>query len=149
LGNSVVKIAPFLWFKSGAEVAVEHYVSIFPDSKITDITRYNEAVSAVAGEPVGSVMTVSFELAGQEFMALSGGSSFSFNESVSFMVLCDTQADVDYFWEKLSEGGDPNAQMCGWLKDKFGLSWQVTPTGMLELLRAQDPQRAERASRPC
>src|ERR1700682_2480570 len=123
------KITPFLWFDNNAEEAVKFYVSIFKNSKIVSVARYGDAGPG----PKGAVMTVAFQLEGQEFIALNGGPLFKFNESISFVVNCETQAEIDEFWEKLSEGGEKSR--CGWLKDKFGLSWQVVPTafsGMFE-----------------
>ena len=138
------KITPFLWFDNSAEEAVNFYVSIFSskpgptssrkDSKVKDITRYDEAGSKASGQPKGTAMTVPFQLDGQDFVALNGGPHFKFTEAISFVVNCKTQEEVDYFWEKLSEGGDPKAQMCGWLKDKFGVSWQVLPTILGKLM---------------
>ena len=120
------KITPFLWFDDKAEEAVNFYVSIFKNSRITGITRYGEEGAGVAGRPKGTVMTVEFTLNGQEFVALNGGPHFKFTEAISFVVNCETQEEVDYFWEKLSAGGEES--QCGWLKDKYGLSWQVVPT---------------------
>ena len=127
------KITPFLWFESNAEEAVNFYVSIFPDSKILSMNRYGEAGPG----PKGQVMTASFELAGQRFTALNGGPHFKFTEAVSFVVSCKTQKEVDEMWEKLSAGGEKGN--CGWLKDKFGLSWQIVPTALPELLSDPDP----------
>jgi predicted 3-demethylubiquinone-9 3-methyltransferase (glyoxalase superfamily) len=141
----VQKIAPCLWFDNQAEEAANHYVSIFENSKITDITRYGKAGYEIHKRPAGSVMTVAFELDGQSVTALNGGPIFTFNEAVSLQVFCDTQEEVDYYWEKLSTGGDPKAQQCGWLKDKFGLSWQVVPKVLPELLKDHESARAQRA----
>jgi predicted 3-demethylubiquinone-9 3-methyltransferase (glyoxalase superfamily) len=141
----VQKIAPCLWFDNQAEEAANHYVSIFKNSKITDITRYGKAGYETHKRPAGSVMTVAFELDGQSVTALNGGPIFTFNEAVSLQVFCDTQEEVDYYWEKLSKGGDPKAQQCGWLKDKFGLSWQVVPKVLPELLKDHESARAQRA----
>jgi predicted 3-demethylubiquinone-9 3-methyltransferase (glyoxalase superfamily) len=138
------KISPFLWFDDQAEPAAEFYVGIFPNSRIVNITRYGSAGQEVHGRPPGSVMTVAFELAGQAFTALNGGPLFKFNEAISFQIDCDTQAEVDHYWDKLSAGGDPNAQQCGWLKDKFGLSWQVVPNALPRLLSNPDPAKAGR-----
>jgi predicted 3-demethylubiquinone-9 3-methyltransferase (glyoxalase superfamily) len=140
----VRSITPCLWFDSQAEEAAQFYTEIFPDSRITQVARYPKAGQEVHGRPPGSVMTVAFELAGQPFTALNGGPLFEFTEAVSLQVNCDTQSDLEYFWAKLSAGGDPKAQQCGWLKDKFGLSWQVVPTVLPELIGDPDPQRAER-----
>src|SRR5690554_1668467 len=120
-------IAPCLWFDSQAEEAARFYCSVFPDSKITTITYYPQVGQEVHGRSEGSVLTVEFELNGNPFTALNGGPVFKFNEAVSLQVYCDTQEEIDYYWEKLGEGGDPKAQQCGWLKDRYGLSWQVVP----------------------
>jgi len=131
-------ITPCLWFDSEGEDAAKLYTSIFPNSKIVDIGYYNEA----GPRPAGSVMIVEFELDGQRFTALNGGPDFKFNEAVSFQIACETQEDVDYFWEKLTDGGEEGP--CGWLKDRFGLSWQVVPTAIPQLLGSDDPDRAKR-----
>jgi len=136
------KITPFLWFDTQAEEAVKFYTSIFKNSKIGSTTRYNEEGAKVSGRPKGSVMTVEFELAGQEFTALNGGPLFKFTEAISFVVNCETQQEVDDFWEKLSAGGEKS--QCGWLKDKYGLSWQVVPTVLIELLQDKDPAKSQR-----
>ena len=138
------KINPCLWFNDEAEEAVEFYTSIFSNSRIVSISRYGEAGYEIHGRPAGSVMTAEFELDGQAFTALNGGPIFKFNEAVSFQVMCETQKEVDYYWEKLSEGGDENAQQCGWLKDKYGLSWQVVPIVLIELLNDPDPVKSQR-----
>jgi predicted 3-demethylubiquinone-9 3-methyltransferase (glyoxalase superfamily) len=132
------KITPFLWFDDQAEEAMNHYVSIFKNSKIGSVTRYGDAGPG----PKGSVMTASFELEGQPFTALNGGPHFKFTEAVSFVVNCDTQAEVDELWDKLSAGGQ--TQQCGWLKDKFGLSWQIVPSVLIELIKDPDPQKSQR-----
>ena len=124
------KITPCLWFDDQGEAAANFYVSIFKNSKITAIASYGEAEKETHGCPPGSVMTVSFELDGQSFTALNGGPYFKLNEAVSFQIECADQAEIDYYWEKLTAGGDPDSQQCGWLKDKFGLSWQVVPAEM-------------------
>ncbi len=142
---SIQKIVPCLWFDDRAEEAATFYVSVFRNSKITKISRYGEAGKEIHGRPAGSVMTVEFELDGQAFTALNGGPVFTFNEAVSLQVNCETQREVDYFWERLSAGGDPNAQQCGWLKDRYGLSWQIVPTIMAELMDHRDPAVRERA----
>ncbi|PYT92620.1 MAG: hypothetical protein DMG36_14015 [Acidobacteria bacterium] len=134
------KISPFLWFDRQAEEAANFYIKIFKNSKILNITRYGEAGPG----PKGSVMTIEFTLDGQEFIALNGGPHFKFNEAISFSVDCKTQEEVDMYWAKLSEGGEE--QPCGWLKDKFGLSWQVNPTILGEMLGDPDPQKAERVT---
>jgi predicted 3-demethylubiquinone-9 3-methyltransferase (glyoxalase superfamily) len=132
------KLTPFLWFDNNAEEAVNFYASIFKDAKILDIVRYGEAGPG----PAGSAMTVQFELFGQEFIALNGGPHFKFTEAISFSVNCETQEEVDDFWEKLTEGGTESR--CGWLKDKYGLSWQVNPTILGKMLNDKDPQKAKR-----
>ena len=136
------KITPFLWFDNQAEEAVNFYTSIFENSKIGSAARYDEEGSKAAGRPKGSVMTVTFQLAGQDFVALNGGPVFKFSEAVSFVVNCESQKEVDHFWEKLSAGGEE--VQCGWLKDKFGLSWQVVPTVLSEMLQDKDAQKAKR-----
>jgi predicted 3-demethylubiquinone-9 3-methyltransferase (glyoxalase superfamily) len=137
------KITPFLWFDDQAEEAARFYTSIFKNSKVGKITRYGESAEKAAGRPAGSVMTVEFELEGQKFTALNGGPVFKFNESISFVVNCDTQEEVDSFWEKLSADGGQESQ-CGWLRDKFGLSWQVVPTVLIEMLQDKDSEKSER-----
>jgi len=132
------RITPFLWFDSNAEAAANFYVSVFPNSEITEISHYGEAGPRAAG----SVMVVSFRLDGQEFAALNGGPEFTFTEAVSFSIACANQKEVDYYWDKLTDGGEPGP--CGWLKDKFGVSWQVVPTLLTEMLQDEDRQRADR-----
>lgn len=136
------KITPFLWFDHQAEEAAKFYTSIFPDSKIINVSRYDDEAAKVADRPAGSAMTVDFELMGQHFIALNGGPIFKFTEAISFVVNCETQEEVDSYWEKLS--ADPSAEQCGWLKDKFGLSWQIVPTVLVELLSDPDPQKAQK-----
>jgi predicted 3-demethylubiquinone-9 3-methyltransferase (glyoxalase superfamily) len=138
-------IAPCLWFDDQAEPAAQFYTAMFPNSSITKISRYGEAGHEQHRRPAGSVMTVAFELDGHPFTALNGGPQFRFNEAISFQIFCDTQADIDYFWDKLSEGGDPKAQACGWLKDKYGLSWQVVPTILSELVDDPNSEKSQRA----
>jgi predicted 3-demethylubiquinone-9 3-methyltransferase (glyoxalase superfamily) len=135
------KITPCLWFDDQGEDAANFYVAIFNDSRITNVSRYGEAGKEVHGKKPGTAMTVAFELEGQPFTALNGGPQFKFNQSISFQISCESQAEVDHYWDNLSEGGDPNAQQCAWLKDKFGLSWQVVPTALPRLL--SDPDRAK------
>lgn len=137
-----LKIRPCLWFDNQAEEAVAWYLSIFPDSRITNLTRYTEAGFEVHRMPPGTVMTISFELLEQPFTALNGGPVFHFSEAVSFEIDCESQAETDYYWDRLSAGGDPDAQRCGWLKDQYGLSWQIIPRGLEDLLA--DPGRGER-----
>jgi len=136
------KITPFLWFDDKAEEAVKFYVSIFKNSKIGSITRYGEEAAEVSGRPKGTVMTVTFQLEGQEFMALNGGPHFKFTEAISFLVNCKTQEEVDELWEKLSAGGEQG--QCGWLKDKYGLSWQIVPTVLGKMLNDKDPKKSKR-----
>lgn len=137
-------LTPCLWFDSQAEEAANFYCSIFPNSRITSLTRYTEAGKEIHGRPPGSVMVAAFELDGQPLVALNGGPIFKFNEAISFQVLCNNKADLDYYWENLSAGGDPAAQQCGWLKDKFGLSWQVTPVQLSKMLADKDAVKAQR-----
>ncbi len=139
------KIVPCLWFDSNAEEAANFYTGIFKNSKIVSIARYTKEGHEIHQREAGSVLTVEFEIEGQRYVALNGGPDFKFNEAISLQVLCQNQQEVDYYWEKLNEGGDPNAQQCGWLKDKFGVSWQVVPTVLQELLQHKDRQKAERA----
>jgi predicted 3-demethylubiquinone-9 3-methyltransferase (glyoxalase superfamily) len=141
--GKVQRITPMLWFDGQAEEAVKLYVSTFPNSRILGTSRYDEAGAKASGQPKGSVMTVQFELDGQEFTALNGGPLYKFTEAVSFVVNCDTQAEVDHYWGKLSEGGEE--VQCGWLKDRFGLAWQVTPKILTELVMGKDPEKAKRA----
>ena len=138
------KINPCLWFDYNAEEAVNRYVSIFKNSKILGVSRYGKAGKEIHGRPAGSVMTVAFELDGQRFTALNGGPHFKFNEAVSFQVNCETQEEVDYYWEQLSQGGDEKAQQCGWVKDRFGLSWQIVPTALPEMLQDPDGEKTNR-----
>jgi predicted 3-demethylubiquinone-9 3-methyltransferase (glyoxalase superfamily) len=132
-------ITPNLWFDTEAEDAAGFYTSVFKNSRIVNVTHYTEG----GPRPAGLVMTVEFDLDGQRFVALNGGPEFTFDEAVSFQISCETQEDVDYYWERLSEGGEEGP--CGWVKDSYGLSWQVVPTGMHELFADADPQRAQRA----
>ena len=136
------KITPCLWFDKQAEEAVNFYVSIFKNSKIGNMTRYGEAGAKVSGRPKGSVMTVTFEIEGQEFVALNGGPHFTFSEAISLMVKCETQKEIDEMWEKLSQGGEQG--QCGWLKDKYGLSWQIVSPVWDEMLRDKDAKKSER-----
>jgi predicted 3-demethylubiquinone-9 3-methyltransferase (glyoxalase superfamily) len=139
------RIQSCLWFDSEAEEAARYYVGIFRNSRILMITRYGKAGHEIHGRPEGSVMTVEFELDGQKFTALNGGPYFKFNEAVSFEIHCETQAEIDDYWNKLAAGGDPNAQQCGWLKDKFGLSWQVVPTELTAMLTDETSEASQRA----
>lgn len=136
-----------LWFDSEAEEAAAFYTSVFKNAKLGRVTRFPAAGQKIHGKPAGSVMTIEFELDGRPFVALNGGPQFKFNEALSLEVVCADQAEVDYYWEKLGEGGDPSAQQCGWLKDRFGLSWQIVPSGMEEMMNHPDRERSERAFR--
>ena len=133
------QITPFLWFDTEAEEAAEFYCSVFPNSKITEVARYTEA----GPRPAGTVMTVSFVLDGQEYVGLNGGPEFTFSEAISLSINCADQDEVDYYWSKLTDGGEEGP--CGWLKDRYGLSWQVVPEGMVDLFKDPDPARAARA----
>jgi predicted 3-demethylubiquinone-9 3-methyltransferase (glyoxalase superfamily) len=137
------KITPCLWFDSNAEEAVDFYRSIFKNAKIRNVSRYGEAGFEIHGKPAGTVLTIEFELNGQVFTALNGGPVFKFNEAISFQVGCDTQEEVDYYWERLSQGGDPKAQQCGWLKDKYDLSWQIVPNVLGRMLQDKDAKKSE------
>jgi predicted 3-demethylubiquinone-9 3-methyltransferase (glyoxalase superfamily) len=141
----VRRIAPCLWFDDEAEDAATFYASIFRNSKIGRIARYGEAGHEFHGKAPGTVMTVEFELEGQPFTGLNGGPVFKFNEAISLQVMCETQEEVDYYWDKLSEGGDEKAQQCGWLKDRFGVSWQVVPEIVSELVSDPDSEKSQRA----
>jgi len=138
------QITPFLWFDDNAEEAVNFYTSVFKNSNITSVTRYGEVAAKVAGRPKGSLMTAAFQLNGQEFIALNGGPLFKFTEAVSFVINCENQKEVDYYWEKLTAGSDALAQQCGWLKDKFGLSWQVVPTILSKLLADKNAKKSQK-----
>ena len=140
----IQRITPCFWFDHQAEEAARFYTSVFPNSRIGRIAHYGEAGKKIHGRPAGSVMTVAFELDGQSFTALNGGPVFQFNEAISLQINCATQAEIDHYWEKLGAGGDPAAQQCGWLKDRFGVSWQVVPTILQELIKDPDPRKADR-----
>jgi predicted 3-demethylubiquinone-9 3-methyltransferase (glyoxalase superfamily) len=137
---SLQKISPFLWFNDNAEQAIQHYISIFRHAKIIASTRYGDAGPG----PKGALMTATFQLEGVEFMALNGGPHFKFTEAISLLVRCESQNEVDYLWEQLGAGGQPG--QCGWLKDKFGLSWQIVPVVLMELLQDRDPEKAARVT---
>ncbi len=139
-------ITPCLWYDDQAEAAANFYIAIFPNARILNLIRYGEAGHEIHGRPAGSIMTVTFELDGQVFVALNGGPIFRFNEAISFQVHCETQDEVDYYWEKLSAGGDESARQCGWLKDKFGVSWQVVPSILLEMLNDPDSAKSQRTT---
>jgi predicted 3-demethylubiquinone-9 3-methyltransferase (glyoxalase superfamily) len=139
------RITPCLWFDDQAEEAARFYTAIFKNSRIVHVSRYGEAGQEVHGKAPGTVMVVAFELDGQAFTALNGGPIFTFNEAISFQVDCQSQDEVDYYWSRLSEGGDERAQQCGWLKDRYGVSWQVVPRALIEMLSDPDPARSQRA----
>jgi len=142
--STIQKISPFLWFDDQAEEAATFYVGIFRDAKIKRIARYGEAGREFHHKAPGTVMTIAFELEGQPFTALNGGPMFRFNQAISFVINCQSQDEIDHYWDKLSEGGDEKARQCGWLKDKFGVSWQVVPSILPELLGGSDPARSQR-----
>jgi predicted 3-demethylubiquinone-9 3-methyltransferase (glyoxalase superfamily) len=142
--TKVQTITPNLWFDTQAEEAAKHYTSIFRNSGIGTITRHGKDAQDMHGIPEGTVMTVEFYLDGQQFVALNGGPHFTFTEAISFIVNCDNQEEIDYYWDKLSEGGDEKAQVCGWLKDKFGVSWQIVPASLSEMISDPDREKAER-----
>ena len=137
------KITPFLWFDNNAEEAVKFYTSIFKNSKILTVARYNEEGAKASGRAKGSVMTIAFDLNGQEFVAINGGPVFKFTEAISFVVNCENQEEIDHFWEKLSEGGQE--VQCGWLKDMYGISWQIVPTILGKMMSDPDPKKSENA----
>jgi predicted 3-demethylubiquinone-9 3-methyltransferase (glyoxalase superfamily) len=143
--QNMQKITPCLWFDDRAQAAAEFYIGIFPNSKILHISHYGEAGTEIHGKPAGSVLAVAFELNGQMFTALNGGPTFKFNEAISFQVDCRDRAEVDYYWDKLSDGGDETAQQCGWLKDRYGVSWQIIPRILVELLNDPDPEKSQTA----
>ena len=138
------RITPCLWFDDQAEEAARFYTAIFRNSKIGRIARYGEAGHEIHGRAAGTVMTVEFELEGHTFTALNGGPIFKFNEAISLQINCESQEEVDYYWEKLTASGDVKAQQCGWLKDKFGVSWQVVPTELSDMMSGQDHEKSER-----
>lgn len=137
------KISPCLWFDNNAEDAVQFYISTFKNAKAGNVTRYGKEGYEIHKKKEGTVMTIDFEIEGQKFLALNGGPVFKFNEAISFQIYCDTQEEIDYYWEKLTEGGDKNAQVCGWLKDKFGVSWQVVPHVLIKMLQDKDSNKTE------
>jgi len=141
----VQKISPCLWLDGNGEEAARFYVSIFKNSRMGAITRFGKEGFEIHGRPAVSVMTVNFVLDGQEFTGLNGGPLFKFNQAISLVVNCDSQAEIDHYWEKLGAGGDPQAQQCGWLKDKYGLSWQIVPTALQEMYKAGVSAKSERA----
>ncbi|MEJ9230436.1 VOC family protein [Peribacillus butanolivorans] len=142
--SKIQKITTNLWFDTQAEQAAKFYASIFTNSMIGRITHYGNEGHEIHGILAGTVMTVEFQLEGQGFVALNGGPQFKFTEAISFIVNCESQVELDYYWEKLSEGGDEKAQVCGWLKDKYGVSWQIIPTALTEMLSDHDPEKSAR-----
>lgn len=144
MNNKIQKITTNLWFDTQAEEAAKFYTSIFKNSKIGRITRYGRVRHEIEGISEGTVMTVEFQLEGQKFVALNGGPQFKFTEAISFIVNCESQEELDYFWEKLSEGGDEKAQACGWLKDRFSVSWQVIPSDLTEMVNSPDAEKSNR-----
>lgn len=141
------KIIPNLWFDRDAEAAAKFYTSIFKDSSIGEATRFGKEGFEIHGMPEGTVMTIEFTIAGQQFVGLNGGPVFKFSEAISFIVHCDTQEEIDYYWSKLGEQGDPKAQQCGWLKDKFGVSWQVVPSVMNKMFKDKDAKKVARVTK--
>lgn len=133
------RITPFLWFHDNAQEAVDDYISIFENSRIVSTTKYSKESSKASGQPEGSVMTIAFQLDGQDLTAINGGPHFTFNEAISLVVNCRTQDEIDHYWNRLSKGGDPKSQVCGWLKDRYGLSWQIIPTELPALM--SDPAK--------
>jgi predicted 3-demethylubiquinone-9 3-methyltransferase (glyoxalase superfamily) len=140
----VQKISPCLWFDDQGEEAARFYTGIFPNSKIVNVSRYGEAGREIHGKAPGTVMTVEFVLDGQAFTALNGGPIFKFNEAISLQISCENQAEVDHYWDKLSQGGDPQAQQCGWLKDRYGVSWQVVPRVLSEMVTDPNREKSQR-----
>jgi predicted 3-demethylubiquinone-9 3-methyltransferase (glyoxalase superfamily) len=145
--SKIQRITPCLWFDSEAEDAAKFYVSVFEHSRITRISHYGNEGQAIHGRPAGSVLTVDFELDGSNFTALNGGPSFRFTEAVSLQVVCETQEEIDRYWAGLADGGDPKAQQCGWLKDRYGLSWQIVPAVLPSLIDDEDRKKADRTMR--
>lgn len=143
--NITPKIAPCLWFDGQAEEASHFYVGIFNHARITQVSHFGREGFEIPHRPAGSVMTVAFELDGQPFTALNGGPEFKFSEAISFQVFCDTQEEIDGYWNRLSAGGDPNAQQCGWLKDRFGVSWQIVPAKLADMVRDPESPNSQRA----
>jgi predicted 3-demethylubiquinone-9 3-methyltransferase (glyoxalase superfamily) len=144
MNSKIQKIATNLWFDSKAEEAAKFYTTVFKDASIGRITRYGSEGFEIHGIPEGTVMTVEFQLEGQTFIALNGGPQYKFTEAISFIVHCDTQEELDYYWDKLSEEGDEKAQVCGWLKDKFGVSWQIIPANLTDMMNDPDPEKSRR-----
>lgn len=144
MANRFQRISPFLWFNEQAEEAARYYVSVFDNSRILAVTHYDSEAAKATGRPAGSVMTVAFELDGQSVTALNGGPVFTFNPAMSLVVNCRTQDEIDHYWNALSKGGDPAAQQCGWLADRFGVSWQVVPVQLVQMLASGDSSKARR-----
>ncbi|CAM3833611.1 VOC family protein [Aeromicrobium ponti] len=144
MNNKIQKITANLWFNTEAEEAAKFYTSIFKNSEISQIIRYGKERHEISGKSEGSVMTVEFRLEGQKFVALNGGPQFKFSEAISFIVHCENQEEIDYYWDKLSEGGDEKAQACGWLKDQYGVSWQIVPDDLSEMISGPDSEKSER-----
>ncbi|HTE49854.1 MAG TPA: VOC family protein [Kofleriaceae bacterium] len=143
--DKIQRITPFLWFDNQAEAAVKLYTSVFENSRIVATTRYTKGGAKASGMPEGSVMTIAFQLDGQDFTALNGGPHFKLSEAISFVINCESQEEIDRYWKRLSEGGDPKAQLCGWLKDQYGLSWQVVPVELQKLLVDPDQEKGRKA----
>jgi predicted 3-demethylubiquinone-9 3-methyltransferase (glyoxalase superfamily) len=142
MSTAFQRVTPFFWFDTQAEEAANFYVSIFPNSRLGEIHRYDKAASQASGRPEGSVMTIAFELDRQKFVALNGGPIFKFSPAISFVINCRTQQEIDHYWDALTTEGDPNAQQCGWLKDKFGVSWQVVPIELPQLISKPNGMKA-------
>lgn len=142
---AIQKITPSLWFNKNAEEAVQLYTSVFKNSKVLRTSFYTKAGQEAHRMKEGTVMTIEFSLEGQHFLALNGGPAFKFNEAVSFIVYCSTQQEIDHLWEQLGAGGDPKAQQCGWLKDRFGVSWQIVPASLPDMMASKDTQKMENA----
>lgn len=142
MNTQAQRVTPFLWFDTQAEEAARFYAAIFPNSQIGTVMRYDKAAAQASGRPEGSAMTVAFELDGQRFVALNGGPHFKFSEAISFVINCTSQEDIDHYWNNLAQGGDPKAQQCGWLKDKYGVSWQVVPSELPDLIRRPKAMQA-------
>lgn len=140
------RITPFFWFDSQAEAAVRQYLAIFPNARLSAVTRYSDAAARASGRTPGSVMTMSFELDGQSLIAINGGPLFELNGSVSMVINCRDQAEVDHYWHHLSQGADPAFQRCGWLRDRFGVTWQVVPLELASLMQQSDPEKAARVA---
>lgn len=147
MSSSIQKITTCLWFEERMEEAVDFYLSIFKDAKVSRKIYYSKEGKEIHGFPEGAIMTIEFELAGRQFMALNGGPQFKFTEAVSFLINCESQEEIDYYWDRLTEGGDEESQVCGWLKDKFGVSWQVSPIELDNMMSDSDSQKVERVTK--